>query len=282
MTIPEERVEEVADRYYQSTMELVHTALGHKIDPADPAIKAGLEAIGRITESKVCDIVEVSSSLEGALVKHGERYADGIGCRSLYAVAQDMAAAELLEEEQNADTLALRDFCARVYDTILYDELSVLIPWPDVYHTDDNGDLHCETGPAVAWGDEEREFFWHGQGIDSIVIESPDDVTAEYLRHLPAEQRRASYEALGHDRVLRILALKPKSSEQIDGLSYSLYVTDDGEEAWLEMQSPPLQDGSQPTYIEPVHENCTTCAQALAWRATGDLEAEPVTYEIQT
>lgn len=277
--IDEARVDEVAERYYNDTMALVMAALGKPIDPQDPAIRAGLEAIARITGDPVCvDTVKVYPSPETALRAVGEKYSDGIGCAVLDAVAQDLAAAELLGEPPNPDTVAVREFASRVYDTILFDEQSVLIPWPRVYLTDEAGELHSDTGPAVAWQDQE-EYFWHGQAIDACVIMTPDEVTAGYLKSLSAEQRRASYEALGHERALRILGLKPVTTAEIAGLQYELYSSE--EESWLRMQSPPLQDGSQPFYVEPVHESCRTPAEALAWRVTGELGQE-VEYEIQS
>lgn len=277
--IDEARIDEVAERYYNDTMALVASALGKPIDVNDACIHKGLEAIARITEDAVClDDVVTYPNPEAALRAVGEKYSDGIGCAVLDAVAQDLAASELLGEEPSPDTLAVREFAARVYDTILFDQKSVLIPWPKTYLTDDVGELHGETGPAVEW-EGQREFFWHGHPIDACVIETPDAVTADYLKALPAEQRRASYEALGHERALRILGLHPVAAAEIGGLFYELYSSE--EESWLRMQSPPLQDGSQPFYVEPVHEACRTCAEALAWRATGEL-GEEVEYEVQS
>lgn len=280
MELEMEIVDEVADRHYRRILASVYESLGTPIDAKDPAITAGLEAIARISGQSVCTSnIEVYPSLEQALVSCGETHADGIGCGILDAVAQDLAGSELLGEDACEETIALQRFCLLVYDTILYDEKSVLIPWMSVYRIDDREELHCETGPAVAWG-EQKEYFWHGQGIDEIVIERPEDVTAEYLRELSAEQRRASYEALGHERALRILGVNPIDTDTIKGLLYELY-SDEGAEAWLRMQSPPLQDGSQPYYVEPVHERCTTCREALAWRAGLDVQDE-VEYEIET
>jgi hypothetical protein len=83
---------------------------------------------------------------------------------------------------------------------------------------------------------------------------------------------------MGHERVLRILNLTPIAQDEIDGLQYELFRSDS--ESWLRMQSPPLADGSQPFYVEPVHESCTTCAEAIGWRATGELGVQ-VRYGFQ-
>lgn len=272
-------IDVVAERRYREAVADVEKAIGRPIDMTDPRIKRGLEAIAKLSNTTVCAEVEVGTSPEAVLKARGERYCDGIGCALIHAVEHDLAASELLEEEPNPDTVALREFCMLVYDTLLYDELSVLIPWPTVYAVDARDDLHFATGPAVAWADGYEYFFWHGQPIDKAVIMTPDEVTAEYLLGLSAEKRRASYEALGHDRAIRILGLKVTDESVIGGLQYQLYRG--SAESWLRMQSPPLQDGSQPFYVEPVHESCQTCASALGWRATGNVGAT-VTYEVET
>jgi hypothetical protein len=36
---------------------------------------------------------------------------------------------------------------------------------------------------------------------------------------------------------------------------------------WLRKTSPALQDGSSPSYVEPVHEDCRTARGARKWQA---------------
>jgi hypothetical protein len=89
------------------------------------------------------------------------------------------------------------------------------------------------------------------------------------------------HEIVGHDAVVDMLNLEAVDTDEIDGLRYTLYAGDaGGDPKWLRMRSPQLKDGSQPTYTEPVHEDCESCEEALGYRVTGELGAS-VRYEHQ-
>lgn len=285
--ITDARVDEVSGRLVEQAIageqESIRQALERPIDPCELAVVRGLEAIGRITGEKVCtDNVVVYQSPQAALFATSQSTTDGIGCGVIDACYRDLGGSELLGEEPNEDTVAVLEFAHRVYDTILFDEQSVLISWPHVVHRDENEELHCATGPAIVFGSGDQyqaEYYWHGQEIDRDVIESPNEVTREYLLGLSAEKRRATYEALSHEKAIDVLEAGLADSEVLNGLEYGLYKSQDS--AWLRMQSPPLKDGTQPFYVEPVHEDCTSCAEALAWRATGELDSS-VRYEFES
>jgi hypothetical protein len=57
------------------------------------------------------------------------------------------------------------------------------------------GRLHCATGPAIAWRDGWRLYFWHGTRVPAWVVERP---TVEAIHAEPnVEVRRCAIEALG-------------------------------------------------------------------------------------
>jgi hypothetical protein len=284
-------IKEVADRRHAEERAHINLLKGAPLDLDDPqtmqVVLRGTAVLRKI-EPRVLDKFEVFECPQHALEKYNQRWTDGIGAATFDAIFHDMAARELLSEEQDKDTLALRAFCSVVHDTLVFvtDEQSegvtCLIKWPSEFHLDDEGRLHSGTGPAIQWGEHQSEYFWHGVALDREVIEAPDTLTSEYLQGLAAEQRRATYEALGHEKVVSILEVEPVDSwTDSCGLHYELLSTERRSESWLRMQSPPLQDDSQPYYVEPVHEDCKNCAEALAWRATGRLN-ELVEYGIQT
>ena len=149
-----------------------------------------------------------------------------------------------------------RDFC------IVSDRCSVL-------HNDPRNRLHSADGPAIGWSDGSCMFYWHGVRVPRRLIEQPESYTGDEYKALPAEQRRALGEHLGWDRVLKMLGSSPVDKAAIDGLEYELIRCSDRSQ-YLRMQSPMLQDGSQPYYLEPVHEGLRTAAGARKWRVARD------------
>lgn len=276
--VSQAEVDKASDEAFHATIARVKASLGNVIDPADSEIVAGVAFIYKEADKPPPKDIKVYESLQGMLKDQGETTADGIGIWRLDQIVSYRVGYELLGEHVQ-ELYDAENFCFKVYDGLCYENLCCLVGYPHTYETDADGRLHCATGPAVAWPGQE-EFFWHGQAIDAIVIRNPEKVTADYLLDLPAEQRRASYEALGHERAIDILGLNVTHEASINGLSYQLFHS--REEAWLKMQSPPLQDGSQPYYLEPVHERVQTCQEALAWRAGCDEDEDGVQYEIET
>jgi hypothetical protein len=112
-------------------------------------------------------------------------------------------------------------------------------------------------------------YYWHGVRVPRRLIEHPETYMAKDYKALPAEQRRALGERLGWTKVLDMLGSSIIDSVTIDGLSYELIKCSDGSQ-YLRMQSPVLQDGSQPYYLEPVHENLKSAAGARKWRVARD------------
>jgi len=277
----------------------ITAGLGAPVRIDDPIVVAGLAAIAAsLPDVSVPPLVVVYDSPEALLRAVGETRLDGFGVdrlRQLIMYDEGLRAQQWWDEgvhprhpdgtpdltgytHDEPSLGVMIAFSCLVYDGIWFDDRVVLVGWPSVWKTDDRRELHCADGPALLWPGE-QEHYWHGQAIDEIVINRPDDVTGEYLLKLSAEQRRASYEAIGHERAIKALGLTAIDTATIGDLAYELYRG--SQESWLRMQSPPLQDGSQPFYVEPVHELVATCREALAWRVSGDLEGE-VAFEVET
>jgi hypothetical protein len=108
-------------------------------------------------------------------------------------------------------------------------------------------------------------YYWHGVRVPRRLIERPGSYTSDEYKRLPAEQRRALGEHLGWDKVLAMLGSSSVDDAIIDGLAYELVRCSDHSQ-YLRMQSPVLQDGSQPYYLEPAHEDSKTAAGARKWR----------------
>lgn len=183
--------------------------------------------------------------------------------------------------------LALKAFQRTAWDTLLLDECAIVVSRPTV-KCDDAGNLHCANGPCITWQDGKCDYAWHGVWVPQRVITDPKSYTREeYLEITDTEVRRALGESAGWGHVVELLGAKSLNewTDPNTGLAYELIGTDS--ERWLRKQSPALQSGEQPFYVEPVHEDLRTAQAARKWQATTltpqECEADPVlTYRIET
>lgn len=196
----------------------------------------------------------------------------------------------VLSDDEIGDVLIMKRFMLSVWDTILLDELALVVRWPTRIETDDQGRLHCSDGPCVQWQDGERDFSWHGVWVPERLITDPTSYTGAEIRSLATEVRRALGEKIGWAAVLEKLGGATDVDSWTDpktGLVYKLSASDDGAK-WISKLSPRLQDGSQPWYVEPVHEDLRTAQAARKWQAVRgatveECESDPVLeYEIET
>jgi len=151
----------------------------------------------------------------------------------------------------------------------IYWDIAIVSDRPSMCLLDDRGRLHCSGGPALEYLDGTQVWAWHGVRVPKRVILEPKSYSSEEYRSLPAEHRRSLGEHAGWSWVLDMLGSSPVSVSIADGLSYELIRCSDGSQ-YLRMQSPILQDGSQPSYLEPVHEGLKTAAGARKWRVARD------------
>jgi hypothetical protein len=74
---------------------------------------------------------------------------------------------------------------------------------PSVLNVDDQRHLHCENGPAFAWLDDIRDYYWRGVNVPEAWIMDRGSLTAEAaLSEQNIERRRAACEMLGWDAIL--------------------------------------------------------------------------------
>ena len=152
---------------------------------------------------------------------------------------------------------------------IMSERLCIVSDRCSVIEHDDRNRMHCPAGPAIGWRNGSEMYYWHGVRVPRRLIEQPKSYTATEYKTLPAEQRRALGEHAGWSHILQMLGSTSVDTTTADGLSYELVRCGDGSQ-YLRMQSPVLQDGSQPQYLEPVHEDLKTAAGARKWRVARD------------
>jgi len=144
---------------------------------------------------------------------------------------------------------------------------------PEVISRDERGRLHSEDGPSIRFRDGWQLQHWHGTRVDRRVIEAPESFTAEEIRaERNSEVSRALAEKLGWPRYLAAMGAVTIDTWTDDrtGLAYELLDLaerrGENQPRWLRMQSPRLNDGTSPTYVEPVHPECRTARAARRWQ----------------
>ena len=156
---------------------------------------------------------------------------------------------------------------------IMHEKFCMVSDFPEVLLVDDRNRPHCDDGPSHRWRDGWELYHVHGVRVDKRVVMAPASYTGDEIR------------ALTNSEVVRVLAermgwplfLERMGAVTIDtwtdprtGLDYELLDLAErmGERQprWLRMQSPALNDGTEPSYIEKVHPGLTTAQAARRWQ----------------
>ena len=132
-----------------------------------------------------------------------------------------------------------------------------------ILRRDDQHRLHCETGPAVAYPDGYRLFFWHGTAVPGHWITHKSDLLPEaVLRTANVEQRRAGCEILGWERILnelRAVEIDANPNPQI-GTLLEVDLPDAGKEKFLRVKC-----GTGRLFALPVPPETRTALEAQQW-----------------
>ena len=280
---------EVADRYLS---ELTRPP------PLDlKPVLGWLEVAYRIYDLRRPERVEVVASplaaLKLATELTGEPQSDldlcGVGDGGWLAFYECFERFGVLSEEESEEVRKLRAFGRVAWDSVLLDECAIVIRRPKALLLDDDGNMHSSTGPAIEWADGEKDFAYHGTWIPERMVLDPRSYTrGEYFAITNTEERRALSEIGGWDWVMRLLngKLVDTWTDPTTKLSYELLSCEGGQKL-LRKQSPPLENGSQPFYFEPVHEDLRSAKAARKWQATAltpaECEADPeLVYGIES
>ncbi len=184
-----------------------------------------------------------------------------------------------ITDAQYADIKIMAEALPHVFDIVALDQACLVVKMPKLIRTDANDELHGEGQPAREWANGDVDYIWHGVRTSKRFVMEAKEVTAqEFLAIRDTEQRRVVGEAAGWGHIVQLLGGKSIDTwtHDVTGLKYELFRCDGGMQ-FLSKQSPKLQDGSQPTYFEPVHEDLRTAQAARKWQvptANGWLSVE--------
>jgi hypothetical protein len=140
------------------------------------------------------------------------------------------------------------------------------------------GRLHCADGPALAWPDGWRLYFWHGTRVPAWVVQNP---TVEAIHaESNVEVRRCAIEAMGWDAYLARAGLRLVDTAGDPGNpGFELNLYDVPAENWgmpirvlLATNGSAERDGTRRRYGLPVPSDMDTALNAAAWTygLTGD------------
>jgi hypothetical protein len=94
---------------------------------------------------------------------------------------------------------------ARIYDSIQFETVCIVSRLPITISREDER-LHAEEGPAIAFKDGYKLYFWKGVAVPEKLIETPNKITKEdILAQDNAEVRRAFMEKLGGKKYYDVL-----------------------------------------------------------------------------
>lgn len=262
-----------------------YIALLHRGDEIDlEAVRPMLETIYgyyemRLPDIEVCDSPKAMQQRAKDAGCADAKY-DAVGISDAEWVSQQdayMRLGVLTADEEKEIKRMIAFVKGGVYDTILCDERAFICRYPHTVKTNAAGDLHSASGPAIAWRDGVSQYSWNGVLVPAQVIDAPESMTRDDLLALNTEQRRAYCEHYGWDKALTKMGmeLKDRWTDPGTGLAYELFQGADLQ--ILRKESPKLQDGSQPWYAEPVHQDLNTAQAARKWQAMCRRGSNPAT-----
>ena len=142
---------------------------------------------------------------------------------------------------------------------------------------DDEGRLHCETGPSIAYRDGWALHHWHGVEIPAEWVAGKQPEAKEAIRWPNVEQRRAACEIIGWAKVLdqvKARVIDKHQNEEI-GTLLEADIPDSGKERFLRVRC-----GTGRDFCLPVARECKTALQANAW--TYGLDPAEFAVEVRT
>jgi hypothetical protein len=147
-----------------------------------------------------------------------------------------------------------------------FEHVAVLSERPAVLARDDQGRLHGEDGPAIAYSDGLALHCWRGMPVPADLIGQLDRLTVERIHaEQNLELRRVLTERYGLDRYLRHAGATRVGADET-GILWRLPV--DGDESLVMVEvtnSTPEPDGSRRRYWLRVPPTTRSAREAVAW-----------------
>ncbi len=154
-----------------------------------------------------------------------------------------------------------------------YKKVIFAVSPPKVLATNEDGRLHCTSGPALSFNDNTQRYFINGRNIPSRIVEQPHMITREnFLKEKNTDIKGAIYEVLGQKGMFKLLGAEEVDSRTIvhvngDLEQVKLYKTRDvfpeiGNQpfAWVRMICP----STGTNYLQGVEPHHSSALEAIA------------------
>jgi hypothetical protein len=149
----------------------------------------------------------------------------------------------------------------------VYDDVAVITDRPELLKVDDQGNMHCEDGPAISYGGGAfKLYYWHGVSVEEYIIERPEEITLEKINgERNAEVNRVMIERYGGGRYMEEMNAKPVGEPFNGSQLYEMELHDETSIARVRaINSTPEPDGTSRIYWLKVPTGCSCAQEALA------------------
>jgi len=257
-------------------------------------IKRGMTFFYKLAELKSPDVIVCTSPLDLAVksgLKPGETY-DWFGCGydSGWTAFYDFFERIGVKYEEEWHFTLWKEFILHsgVFATVMREGTAYVSVKPMLVARNASGDLHSETGPAIAWRDGYEEYFLNGVAVGKeLVMTPPEKLDAKMiLKEENAEVRREIVRKIGIDIVCQKLDAKVLDRKEVKysqehtpgAANEAAGITATDVNSVYELLSLDLGDGTHRPYlkmlnpsigvwhVEGVHPDCKSVDDALKWR----------------
>lgn len=244
-------------------------------------IQSGIDFIYSLADLKAPEIIICSSPadiVDQAKIEKGSTFDDlGSGYDSGWTAFYDFFERIGIEFDKDWNFKIWKEFILNsgVFASALYENVAFVCIRPCLVKRNENGDLHCVDGPAIAWQDGYCEYALNGVWMEKEIVMTPaEEIDPEIiLKEKNAEIKREIVRKIGVERICE--KLKAESIDKMD--NYELLMLDLGDgrsRPYLKMKNPSL-DGVY--HIEGVEPKIKTVKEALAWRNGQTVYSPPQT-----
>ena len=134
---------------------------------------------------------------------------------------------------------------------------------------DEDGHFHSEDGPALAYGEDNKLWVWHGTVVPEVVITNPARINLWAIQTAPREASYAMIERMGSERFIRKFGAM-RSHEDETGVLWrrSMISIPEGLWEWVCVEvknGTPAPDGRIEQFFLTVPGHVTTAREAVAW-----------------
>lgn len=229
----------------------------------------GINFIYSLSDLKSPEIIICNSPMEMAIeanLKQGETIDYlGNGYDSGWTAWCDYFQRIGIIEKNEYDFDKWRDFILKsgVFATCLYENVAFVCIKPCKVNRNENGDLHCIDGMAIAWCDGYGEYYLNGVSVDENIVITPSQKLdcKLILTEKNAEVRREIVRKIGVEKLC--IDLEAKVIDMKDNYELiDLNLGDNRMRPYLKMINPSIGT----FHIEGVHPDCRTVDEALKFR----------------